>query len=124
MMRKHGKKLFLGVFFLIFSGCTAIPDAGTRLFIYDQIEGIQLGNTPEQVQYLLDGPPHAVSIIQHGMDLYELWEYRVGNFVHAESVMILFKNNRVLALPGSGYELIQILNLQGIVEQARFWSRT
>ncbi len=105
------------------TGCTAIPDVGTRVYVYDQVQSVQPGNTPEQVQYLLNGPPHAVSIMQMGLDMYELWEYRVGNFLHAKGVMILFKNNRVLAIPQNGYELIQVLNAEGIVPQARFWNR-
>ena len=109
---------------ILFFGCTAIPDAGTRVYVNDRMTGIQLGNAPEQVQSILDGPPHMVSVMQQGPDSYELWEYRVGNFLYAETAMILFKNDRVFALPRSGQELIKILNSAGIIPQAQFRSHS
>ncbi len=106
---------------VFFWGCTAIPDVGTRAYVYDRMNSIRLGNTPEQVQYTLDGPPSYVSAVRQGSDIYELWEYKIGNFLYAETSMILFRNGRVMALPRSGHELIRILNDAGVVAQAEFW---
>ena len=92
------------------SGCTMIPDATTRVYVYDKVKSIRPGNTPAQVQYLLDGPPTHVSAMRTYSDTFELWEYKVGNFLYSQAPMILFKNQRVIALPKNGFELTQILN--------------
>ena len=105
----------------LLSSCTSIPDVGTRVFVYERMHRIQPGNTPEQVQFLLDGPPSAVSAVPHGPDTYELWEYRIGNFLYAETAMILFRNGRVIALPRNGQELLQSLNSAGVVVPMQFW---
>ncbi len=98
-----------------------IPDATTRAYVFDRMRSIQIGNTPEQVQYTLEGPPHIVSMMPYGPNSYELWEYRLGNFLYAETAMILFKNGRVIALPKTGNELIEALHAEGVISQAQFW---
>lgn len=103
-------------------GCTAIPDAGTRVYVYERMNRVQNGNTTEQVQYLLSGPPSYVTAMQQGADTFELWEYRIGNFLYAQPALILFKNGRVIALPKNSQEIIGILYSQGVVRDVQFWN--
>lgn len=123
-MKTSVKIFFLILFSVVIYGCTAIPEAGTRAYVYGQLGSVQIGNTPEQVQYLLNGPPHYVTSLWQGPDAYQVWEYRIGNFLHAETVMIVFKNERVFALPKSARELISIFGSIGLMPQAHFWSQS
>lgn len=112
------------IFILVFlAGCTAIPDAGTRLYVYNKMERIQMGNTPEQVIYLMGSQPDYVSSLKNGADVFDVWEYTVGNFLYSETVVILFKNNRVFALPQSQQDLIGILYSNGVLQGVEFWSK-
>ncbi len=106
----------------VFFGCAMIPDAGTQVYVYEKMRRVQPGNTPEQVVYLLSGPPTYVTALNEGMNTYEVWEYRVGNFLHAETAIIIFKNGRVMALPKNSQELLGNLYSAGVVRDAQFWN--
>ncbi|HRK61373.1 MAG TPA: hypothetical protein PLY88_02345 [Candidatus Omnitrophota bacterium] len=108
---------------LFLAGCTAIPDAGTRLYVYNKMERVQIGNTPEQVIYLMGGQPDYVSSLKNGADVFDVWEYTVGNFLYSETAVLLFKNNRVFAIPQSQQDLIGILYSNGILRNVEFWSK-
>ena len=114
--------LFVIMAAVYLTGCTMIPDATTRAYVYDRVKSIQSGNTTDQVMYLLDGPPTNVTTLQKNSDRFELWEYKVGNFIYSQSPMIFFKNGRVIGVPQNGYELTQILNHYQIIEGAQFWN--
>lgn len=112
------------VLLLVFmTGCTAIPDAGTRLYVYNKMDRIQIGNTPEQVIHLMGSQPDYVSSLKNGADVFDVWEYTVGNFLYSETVVLLFKNNRVFALPQSQQDLVGILYSNGILRDVEFWSK-
>ncbi len=98
-----------------------LPEAGTQVYVFEKIRRVQSGNTPEQVTYLM-GPPSYVTAMNGASGTFEAWEYRVGNFLHAETAMILFQNNRVIALPKNSQELLGILYSNGIVQNAQFWN--
>lgn len=104
-------------------GCTTIPDIGTRVYVYDRLKSVQINNTPEQVIYLMDGQPSYVTSLREGVDVFDVWEYRVGNFLYDRPVVILFRNNRVLALPKSSQELINALYSYGVIRDAQFWDQ-
>jgi len=102
-------------------GCTAIPDVTTRVYVHQGMNSVQVGNTPEQVQYLLNGPPSYVTVIAQGPDTYEVWEYRIGNFLYSETAMIVFLNTRVIAMPRSGHALMIILRDAGLMQPGQLW---
>lgn len=112
---------FLSALFFVVFGCTAIPSAGTHLYVYDKVKSVQIGNTPEQVIYLMDGEPTTVTALNEGASVFEVWEYRVGNFIYSQSVVVLFKDRRVFALPKSAQELLGVLYASGVVHNAQFW---
>ncbi len=105
------------------AGCTSIPDVGTRVYVYNKMERIQIGNTPEQVIYLMGSQPDYVSSLKNGADIFDVWEYTVGNFLYSETAVLLFKNNRVFALPQSQQDLVGILYSNGILRDVEFWSK-
>lgn len=105
------------------AGCTSIPDVGTRVYVYNKMERIQIGNTPEQVIYLMGSQPDYVSSLKNGSDVFDVWEYTVGNFLYSETAVLLFKNNRVFALPQSQQDLVGILYSNGILRDVEFWSK-
>ncbi len=109
---------------VMLSGCSTIPDIGTRVYVYDRVNRVQFGNTADQVIYLLDGQPSYVTTMQQGADTFELWEYQVGNFLNAQAVMILFQNGRVAAIPKNEHELLKTLKGYGLVNDATFWNVT
>ncbi len=112
----------LSVIFIL-SACTAIPDAGTRLYVYNKMDRVQIGNTPEQVIYLMDGQPDYVTSLKSRADVFDIWEYRVGNFLYSETAVLLFKNNRIFAIPQSQQDLIGILYSNGVVLDVQFWNK-
>jgi hypothetical protein len=117
------RNLILVFLTVLATGCTVIPDAGTRLYVYNKMDRIQIGNTPEQVIYLMGGQPDYVSSLKNSADVFDVWEYTVGNFLYSETVVLLFKNNRVFALPQSQQDLVGILYSNGILQDAEFWSK-
>lgn len=124
MILKFLSREMASVLLLVFmTGCTAIPDAGTRLYVYNKMDRIQIGNTPEQVIYLMGSQPDYVSSLKNGADVFDVWEYTVGNFLYSETVVLLFKNNRVFALPQSQQDLVGILYSNGILRDVEFWSK-
>ena len=72
--------------------------------------------------YLLDGPPTHVTSMSKNGNTFDLWEYKIGNFIYSQAPMILFRNGLVIAIPKNGYELTQILNQYQIIEDAQFWT--
>lgn len=119
---KFQRIIFLAMMVFSVCACTSIPELGTRAYVYERLNRVQFGNAPEQVIYLMDGQPSYVTSMAAVPDNYELWEYKVGNFLYAETAMILFKNGRVVALPKSGHELMQILHAGGVLGSSEFWS--
>ena len=116
------RKMALVLLLTAMTGCTAIPDAGTRLYVYNKMERIQIGNTPEQVIYLMGSQPDYVSSLKNGSDVFDVWEYTVGNFLYSETAVLLFKNNRVFAIPQSQQDLVGILYSSGVLRDVEFWS--
>jgi len=117
------RKLMFALIALVMTGCTAIPDAGTRLYVINKVGRVQIGNTPEQVIYLMDGAPSYVASVRNERDVFDVWDYRVGNFLYAETALILFKNNRVYAFPVNAQDLMGMLYSSGVVPDAQFWSK-
>jgi len=117
------QKLAIAFIAVFLAGCTSIPDVGTRIYVYNKMERVQIGNTPEQVIYLMGSQPDYVSSMKNGADVFDVWEYTVGNFLYSETAALLFKNNRVFAIPQSQQDLIGILYSNGILRDVEFWSK-
>lgn len=117
------QKMYLIAIVVVLAGCTSIPDAGTRIYVYNKVARIQANNTPEQVIFLMGSQPDYVSSMKNGVDVFDVWEYTVGNFLYSETVVLLFKNNRVFAIPQSQQDLVGILYSNGILQNVEFWSK-
>jgi len=103
---------------LLLTSCMVSPFI-TAEYVDRKFSSISLGVEREVVIKKL-GHPHYVTTLTQEDDLVEIWEYQVGNFTYYETGSVLLRNGKVVGLPKNHHELIQLLHLMRIIDQAQF----
>lgn len=115
-MRKVFGLAGLGLVWL-FCSCAAAPLV-TEEMIDSKLGNLQLGELSQTAQNKL-GIPDFVMLIPKEEDRIEIWGYHMGNYTYSEWGLLLFKNDRLIAVPRSHYELLQFLSLTRVIERAQ-----
>lgn len=105
-----------------FSGCTSVAGVGTEQLVNSKVNGLKVGMTADQVIRHFGYQPHYVTEMRRGADVFQIWEYNLGNFTYTETIVIVFQNGRAIGWPPSAHELIKFLQWAGLTGQAEFWN--
>ncbi len=69
------------------------------------------------------GRPHYTVSFDRGENVYDVWEYEMGNFTYRDVGILIFKNGYLVAVRHNTYETLKYLTLVKIIQGAEFTSR-
>ena len=120
-MMKNSHRLWLWLclpLMLMLSSCLG---AGmmTENIIDQEMSNLTPGQTKDQMLKQF-GLPHFMATIPVGQDVVEIWGYQMGNFTHQEEGMLMFKNERLFAVPRTSSELLKYMYMARVINQAEF----
>jgi len=89
--------------------------------VESKLGGVTVGETQNEV---IDGfgKPHYTVSFSNGPDVYDVWEYELGNFMYRDAGVLIFKNGYVVAVRRNTFETLKYLEMVKVIPDAEFSS--